>query len=71
MVLKINLYIKELILFGVAMFLGIVSANRLSESGVALPGPGKFELTDLIIVSALLVALLLYLLFLNCSWSYL
>jgi len=60
MTFKFSLYFKELILFGSALFLGIFSANRLFKTGVSVPGPGKFGLSDLIILLVFISVLFLF-----------
>ena len=59
MTLKLNLYFKEVILFGSALLLGIFSANNLFKSGVVMAEPAKFELKDLFVFIILVLILFL------------
>lgn len=58
MVFKLNLYFKEVLLFGSALFLGIFSAKRLFQTKIILPGSTRFELADLIILLVFAILIL-------------
>jgi len=60
MILKLNLYIKEVLLFGFALFLGIFSANRLPGYSNFGSKPGNFELSDFVAMFIFLVLLLIF-----------